>query len=138
MTEIITDEPTDLIDDLLASSNDPLRFVELAFPGITPEHWQRTVMTHIGDQLSANAQLSKFTPIQIAVASGNTIGKTALLSWLILWSLTTFEDALGVVTAGTEPQIRTRLWGELSKWFHQLPNGFGGGSFRLSTSLSNS
>ena len=118
----ITDEPADLVDDLLACSNDPLRFVELAFPNITPERWQRTVMTHIGDQLSANMRLSKFDPIQVAVASGNTIGKTALLSWLILWSLTTFEDCLGVVTAGTEPQIRTRLWGELSKWFHQLPD----------------
>jgi len=74
MTEII-DEPADLIEDLLASSNDPLRFVELAFPGITPEHWQRKIMTHISDQLSANARLSKFTPIQVAVASGNAIGK---------------------------------------------------------------
>jgi hypothetical protein len=115
-------QPADLIiDELLACSNDPLRFVELAFPDITPEAWQRKVMTHIGSQLSTNAQGSKFNPIQIAVASGNTIGKTALLSWLILWSVMTFEDCLGVVTAGTEPQIRTRLWGELSKWFFQLP-----------------
>jgi hypothetical protein len=74
--------------------------------------------THIADQLSTNARLSKFSPIQVAVASGNAVGKTALLSWLILWSVMTFEDCLGVVTAGTEPQIRTRLWGELSKWFH--------------------
>jgi hypothetical protein len=120
--EAITDDPADLVDELLACSNDPLRFVELAFPGITPEHWQRQVMAHIGGQLDANMRQSKFTPIQIAVASGNTIGKTALLVWLIIWSLTTFEDCLGVVTAGTEPQIRTRLWGELSKWFHQLPD----------------
>jgi hypothetical protein len=80
------------------------------------------VLTHIGDQLSANARLSKWNSIQVAVASGNTVGKTALLAWLILWSLMTFEDALGVVTAGTEPQIRTRLWGELAKWFYQLPD----------------
>jgi hypothetical protein len=117
----LTDEPNP-IDELLRCSNNPLRFVELAFPGITPEPWQRQVMTHIGEQLSTNARLSKWSPIQIAVASGNTIGKTALLSWLILWSVMTFEDCLGVVTAGTEPQIRTRLWGELSKWFHQLPD----------------
>jgi len=119
--EIITDEPTDLIDELLACSNDPLRFVELAFPGITREHWQRQVMTHISDQLSANARLSKFTPIQIAVASGNNIGKTALLSFLIIWSLTTFEDCLGVVTAGTEPQIRTRLWANFQNGFISFP-----------------
>ena len=120
--EVVADEdgPVDLIDGLLGCSNDPLRFVETAFP-VTVESWQRQVLTHIGDQLSANARLSKCSPIQVAVASGNTVGKTALLSWLILWSLTTFEDCLGVVTAGTEPQIRTRLWGELSKWFYQLP-----------------
>jgi hypothetical protein len=100
--EAITDDLADPIDELLACSNDPLRFVELAFPHIKPENWQRQVMTHIGDQLNANMRLSKFTPIQIAVASGNTIGKTALLSWLIIWSLTTFEDCLGVVTAGTK------------------------------------
>jgi hypothetical protein len=117
----ISPDPIDLIDGLLDCTNDPLRFVELAFPHIRLENWQRQVMAHISHRLSTNAQLSKFDPIQIAVASGNTVGKTALLSWLILWALITFEDTLGVVTAGTEPQIRTRLWGELSKWFHQLP-----------------
>ena len=80
----ITDEPADLVDDLLACSNDPLRFVELAFPNITPERWQRTVMTHIGDQLSANMRLSKFDPIQVAVASGNTIGKRLATSSRVL------------------------------------------------------
>ena len=113
-------EALDQIDSLLACSNDPLRFVELAFP-ITPEQWQRSVLAHIGDQLSDNVRLSKWNPVQVAVASGNTVGKTALLAWFILWSLMTFEDCLGVVTAGTEPQIRTRLWGELAKWFYQLP-----------------
>jgi len=115
--ELTTDEPIDLIDELLACSNNPLRFVELALPHIKLERWQRDVTTYIGEQLTAN----KYKPIRVAVASGNDVGKTALLTWLILWSITTFEDALGVVTAGTEPQIRTRLWGELSKWFHQLP-----------------
>ena len=110
-----------MVDALLACSNDPLRFVELAFPDIKPEEWQRQVLMTIGKQLSENAKLSTFKPIQIAVASGNTVGKTALLAWLILFSITTFEDTLGVVTAGTEPQIRTRLWGELAKWHHQLP-----------------
>jgi hypothetical protein len=123
MTETITDEPADPTEDLLACSDDPLRFVELAFPAIKPEHWQQQVMAYVADQLATNARLSKFTPIQVATVSGNNVGKTALLSWLILWSLTTFEETLGVVTAGTEPQIRTRLWGELSKWFSQLPEG---------------
>jgi hypothetical protein len=117
------DEPDDLVDELMACTNDPVRFVELAFPGIRLERWQRRVLETIGTQLRENAQFNRWRAVQIATASGNTVGKTALLSMLILWGLMTFEDCLGVVTAGTEPQIRTRLWGELSKWFVQLPEG---------------
>jgi hypothetical protein len=115
-------EAEDLVEQLLACSDDPLAFVNLAFPEITLEKWQRAVLETIGNSLRENARLGRCRPIQIAVASGNTVGKTALLSFIILWSLATFENTLGVVTAGTEPQIRTRLWGELSKWFVQLPD----------------
>jgi hypothetical protein len=117
-----TIEADDLTGRLLACTNDPLGFIERAFPDIRLEDWQRRVLTSIGEQLRENERLGRFKPIQIAVASGNTVGKTALLSWLILYAITTFENTLGVVTAGTEPQIRTRLWGELSKWFSQLPD----------------
>jgi hypothetical protein len=48
MTDDIDIDEPDLTDELLACSNDPLRFVELAFPHIAPEHWQRQVMAHIG------------------------------------------------------------------------------------------
>jgi len=118
---IEAEEADDLVEQLLATTNEPARFVALAFPTITPERWQRQVLETIGDQLQENARLDRWKAVQIAVASGNGVGKSALLSWLILWALMTFEDTLGVVTAGTEPQIRTRLWGELSKWFVQLP-----------------
>jgi hypothetical protein len=120
---IEAEEADDLVGELLACTNEPVRFVELAFPAIRLEKWQRRVLEKIGAQLRENARLDRWKAVQIAVASGNTVGKTALLSWLILWGLMTFEDCLGVVTAGTEPQIRTRLWGELSKWFIQSPEG---------------
>jgi hypothetical protein len=45
------------------------------------------------------------------------------LSWIILWGLITFEDTIGVITAGTEGQLRTRLWSEISKWHSKLPDG---------------
>jgi hypothetical protein len=115
------DEPDDLVGELLATTNDPTRFVELAFPEIQLEMWQLQVLEHIGGQLRENGRLGKWKPVQCAVASGNGVGKTALISFLILWGLMTFENTLGVVTAGTEPQLRTRLWGELAKWFQKLP-----------------
>jgi hypothetical protein len=87
--------------------------------------------------LQENARLDRWQAVQIAVASGNGVGKTALLSWIILWSLTTFEETLGVVTAGTEPQLRTRLWGELSKWFVQLPEALRGAFEMTATAIFN-
>jgi hypothetical protein len=114
-------EGLDEVEQLLACTNDPAQFVSLAFPEIRLERWQREVLETIGETLRENARLNRWRAVQIAVASGNGVGKTALLSWLILWSLVTYEDCLGVCTAGTEPQIRTRLWGEISKWFVKLP-----------------
>jgi len=134
---IEADETDDLVGELLATTNDPARFVELAFPAIRPEAWQRQVLETIGAQLHENTQLGRWKAVQIAVASGNGIGKTALLSWIILWALATFENTLGVVTAGTEPQIRTRLWGELSKWFVQLPEDLRGAFEMTATAIFN-
>jgi hypothetical protein len=117
------DDEADEVSALLACTSDPAQFVKLAFPEIRLEKWQAAVLTAIGEQLRENARLDRWRAVQVAVASGNGVGKSALLSWLILWGLMTFEESLGVVTAGTEPQLRTRLWGELSKWFVQLPEG---------------
>ena len=50
-TTIEADEPDDLVGQLLATTNDPARFVELAFPAITPEGWQLEVLQSIGNQL---------------------------------------------------------------------------------------
>jgi hypothetical protein len=120
---IAADEAEDLIEQLLGCSDDPLTFVSLAFPEIRPEKWQREVLEHIGSQLQENARLNRWKAVQIAVASGNGIGKSALLAWCGLWALITFEDTIGVITAGTESQLRTRLWSEISKWHSKLPDG---------------
>lgn len=44
---------------------------------------------------------------------------SALVSWLILWAMSTFPDTKGVVTANTETQLKTKTWAELAKW-HRL------------------
>jgi hypothetical protein len=114
-----TDE--DLTEQLLLCSDDPLAFVQLAFPNIKPEKWQREVLEHIGNQLQENARLDRWKAVMVAVASGNGIGKTGLLAWVVIWAIVTFADTRGVVTAGTENQLRTHLWSEISKWVSQLP-----------------
>jgi len=117
----------ELLADLASFASDPLGFVLWAFPwGVEgtslekeagPEPWQREQLERIGMQLqNANGE---GVIIQEDTASGHGIGKSAMVSWLILWAISTFEDTRGVVTANTDMQLRTKTWAELGKW-HQL------------------
>jgi len=51
-----------------------------------------------------------------AISSGRGIGKSALVSWLILWMLSTRIGSSVIVSANSENQLRTVTWGELTKW----------------------
>lgn len=111
----------DLIEELASFSSDPLGFALFAFPwgekGTElefrdgPENWQAKVLTDLGDGLISIAEA-----IQIARTSGHGIGKSALVAWIILWAISTFEDTKGVVTANTENQLKTKTWAEVAKW----------------------
>jgi len=114
----------ELIDTMVGYRHDPLGFVlfsfewgkgELAeFDG--PDQWQRETMGTLGEQLRAG-EISVQEAVQIAIASGHGIGKSALVSWIILWAISTHEDTKGVVTANTENQLKTKTWAELAKWY---------------------
>jgi hypothetical protein len=113
---------TDLIESLAAYRDDPLAFVLFAFPwgeaGTElagrkgPEPWQIELLKRIRDGL-----LTPTGAIQEAIASGHGIGKSAFVSWIILWAVSTFADTRGVVTANTENQLKTKTWSELAKWY---------------------
>lgn len=116
----------DLVDLIASCHNDPLRFVLQCFPwgepGELAKHkgprkWQVDILTAMGAALRAGGSTGE--AIQIAVASGHGIGKTALVSWVVYWAVATREDTRGVVTANTEGQLRTKTWPELAKW-HRL------------------
>lgn len=79
-----------------------------------PKQWQRQIMRDIRDHLS-NAE-TRYMPLQIAVASGHGIGKSALIAMIIRWALDTCDDCKVMVTANTEPQLRTKTWPEVAKW----------------------
>lgn len=118
----------DLDDQLIMSmarySMDPYGFVMFAFPWgeagtplenkTGPREWQREVLDRIGRDLRAGGELGAV--IREAIASGHGIGKSALIAWIALWSMSTFPDTRGVATANTESQLRTKTWPELSKW----------------------
>ena len=105
-------------------SKDPLRFVKSAFPwgkGVLagmegPDKWQVDLLTTIGERLKSGESAQDV--IRTAIASGHGIGKSATVSWMILWAMCTFPDTRGVVTANTDTQLRTKTWAELAKWYH--------------------
>jgi hypothetical protein len=110
----------DLLVALAGFSRDPLGLVYFAFAwgegeltrfkGAEP--WQVKILTDLRDGLLTPEQA-----IQLARTSGHGIGKSALVAWIILWAISTFEDTKGVVTANTETQLKTKTWAELAKWF---------------------
>lgn len=108
--------------------NSPLRFVENMFPwgeaGTPlekeegPDEWQRQVMLDIEEHINEDP----IAAIREAVRSGHGIGKSALVSWLILWFMSTRPHPQVVVTANTQTQLKTKTWRELSKWHNMLAN----------------
>ena len=117
---------TEIIEHCALFSRDPLGFVLWAFDWGEgeleghegPDTWQIEILRDIGEGLKAG-ELSISQAVQIAVASGHGIGKSALVAWIILWAICTFEDCRGVVTANTESQLKTKTWAELSKWYRR-------------------
>jgi hypothetical protein len=76
-----------------------------------PEPWQAALARRVDEGLSPDEALL------LATTSGHGVGKSALVSWLILWAMSTYPDTRGVVTANTEVQLKTKTWAELAKWY---------------------
>lgn len=100
--------------------HDPFGYVCWAYPWGTgeldawqgPDAWQRTTLEALGQRL----QNPDGEPIRLSVGAANGSGKSALLSWLIDWAMSTSAHTRGTVTANTATQLRTKTWAELAKW----------------------
>ncbi|UOF77636.1 terminase large subunit [Caudoviricetes sp.] len=109
-----------------ALKNDPLAFVRLAFPWKKPntplEHfegprkWQREVLVELREHIKSNDGKIDFETLRLAVSSGRGIGKSALVSWLTIWMLTTRIGSTTIVSANSEAQLRSVTWAEITKW----------------------
>ena len=106
--------------------DNPLAFVLFAFPwgevGTPLEHftgprkWQRQVLLDIAAHIKENNGKIDFDTLRLAVASGRGIGKSALVSWLVLWMMTTRIGSTVIVSANSESQLRSVTWAEITKW----------------------
>jgi hypothetical protein len=110
------DEAERLVAELRACRGDPELFVDTMFDwnhpelkGKSPLKWQREVLRAIKEDLP----LGK---VRIACASAHGVGKTCLVSWILVWSMATCGDCRGILTASNEAKLATKNRAELAKW----------------------
>lgn len=129
-----------LQNDIANFYDDPLGYVMYSFPWDTnpelevcelqspyreqfncdygPDVWACELLDTLGAEIKANAfdGRTPVDPIQISVASGHGIGKTAFAAWIIKFVMDTRANSRGTVTSNTDTQLRTKTWAELGKW----------------------
>ena len=87
-----------------------------------PRRWQRKVLRDIAAHIAKNKTATSYEVLRMATASGRGIGKSALVSWLILWMLATRIGSTTIVSANSEAQLRSVTWAEVTKWLALLMN----------------
>jgi len=112
--------------------DDPEAFVMFVFPWgqpgtplankSGPRKWQRKKLREIAEHIRNNNDETAYAVMRSAIASGRGIGKSALVSWLVLWFITTRIGASAIVSANSEAQLRSITWGEITKWAAMLLN----------------
>jgi phage terminase large subunit len=96
---------------ILRWRTDPTAFVREALKA-DPEPWQIEALRAVA------------TKDRIAIRSGHGVGKSALLSWVLLWFLLTRYPAKVACTAPTSHQLEDVLWGEVALWHRRLAEPF--------------
>ena len=103
--------PSEAIAKLKYLRDNPAEFVKQVI-GAIPEPWQIEALNAIRDG------------DRVAIRSGHGVGKSAMMSWLILWWLSTRFPAKIAATAPTAHQLEDVLWGEVAKWHRSMLNPF--------------
>jgi hypothetical protein len=117
-----------LAEDMADMTYDPVGFCGYAYPwgegslegssGL--RGWQVSILDYIGAHLSNPATRNQ--PCLIAVSSGHDIGKSALISMVVNWGMSTCEDCRVTITANTGAQLATKTVPEVTKWFNLCLN----------------
>jgi hypothetical protein len=137
--KVSVDKERELAEFIAGFYDDPLGFVTAVFPWGEPtladgsfnplhdkdgpEDWQREELIALGDHIKENQiRLDlglEMKVYRLAIASGHGVGKSAIVSWIILFLMSTRVDTRMAITASTQFQLEDKTWPELSKW-HNL------------------
>ena len=84
----------------------PSTWDPVAREGVLPWHWEASKLL--------------VTKGRLSIRSGHGVGKSAFMSWTLLWAHSCFFPVKGGCTAPTATQMSDVLWAELSKWHRVL------------------
>lgn len=62
---------------------------------------------------------------RISIVSGTTVGKTAMVSWVIIWFICCHAEGKAIVTSAKYDQVLKTIWPEVRKWSDRLPRAWG-------------
>ena len=110
--------------------SDPLGFVLFAYDWpingeVGPDTWQAEVLTEIGQAVAERGYdgLGSVLPIREAIASGHSIGKSALIAWVVDWLMSTRPECRGTITANTNEQLEKKTWSAIREWTAKCRTG---------------
>tara|TARA_R110000824_G_scaffold69297_5_gene178643 strand:- start:1300 stop:2853 length:1554 start_codon:yes stop_codon:yes gene_type:complete len=133
--EMLASAIGDFVDDPLGyvmyvfpwKDNPTIQLVELQEPYKTrfncdygPDLWACEMLDQLGDEIKKRGFNGRdaVDAIRFSTASGHGIGKSTMVAWLIMFILDTRPMSMGVVTANTGDQLRTKTWAALAQWHH--------------------
>jgi phage terminase large subunit len=90
---------------ILIWRKNPVIFAKQAL-GFVPDKWQLEALNDVRDNP------------QVAIRSGQGVGKTSIEAIIILWYLVCFPNAKVICTAPTMQQLNDVLWAEVAKWLN--------------------
>lgn len=96
------------LEEFLRWQDDPVLFIETVFK-VEMDEWQREASCAVSEGKS------------VSIRSGHGVGKSAWLSWIIIWWMITKIGPRIACTAPTSHQLNDVLWGEIAKWTKFLP-----------------
>ena len=87
-----------------------------------PRLWQKRVLNQMTAHIKENQGRVDFDTFRLSIKSGRGIGKSALVSWINHWMLSTRIGSSVIVSANSESQLRSVTWAEITKWLSMSIN----------------
>ncbi len=116
-----------LQEQIIKFVDDPLNFVRFIFPWGEegelkefdgPDKWQAEYLARLRQEVRKPGADN----IRFATASGNGVGKSSMVAWIILWFISTRPHPQIRVTANTREQLLKTTFRELAVWHKRALN----------------